>query len=133
MAGDAKIESSETSDGDEKRGTYADEGSDGDVDDEEDLVTAMAATTLATSDWAKAPSYPALYMSTTSEYLPPAPKSNIPVAEEVLEGVDEKKSKDTSWTLEGYENSLDVDHAFERFSKRVGYEAEQCIRYATVL
>lgn len=89
----------------------------------------MASTSLETSDWAKGPSYPALYLSTTSEYLPPAPKSNVAVADDVPEdGGDGKKSKDASWTLEGYENSLEIDQTFERFSKRVGYEPEQCIR-----
>ena len=47
---------------------------------------------------------------------------------------DDKASGDKGgaggWAMEGYENSMDVDHAFERFSKRVSYEGEQCLRYA---
>lgn len=100
-----------------------------DSESEGDLVTAMATTTLETSPWTSAPSYPPLYLSTTSEYVPPAPKVNF-ATEEVHEDDDDdgKKGKDATWTMEGYENSLEIDHAFERFSKRVGYEAEQCIR-----
>jgi pre-rRNA-processing protein TSR4 len=105
----------------------------GEEDSDDELVTAMATATLKDSPWASAPRYSPLYMSTTAEYLPPAPKSSIPVVEEVLEdNGNEKKSKETTWALEGYENSLDIDHAFERFSKRIGYEAEQCIRYVSL-
>lgn len=103
------------------------EGPEGDEDEE--LVTAMASTTLESATWVSVPSYPALYLSTVSEYLPPAPKTGIKIEEENEDEGSGKKSKDASWAMEGYENSLDVDHAFERFSKRAGYEAEQCIRY----
>lgn len=93
------------------------------------LVTALASTTLETSEWASAPAYDTLYLSTVAEYLPPAPKPKVPLDAQVNEDEAEGgKSKDASWALEGYENSLDIDHAFERFSKRVGYEGEQCLR-----
>ena len=111
--------------GDQEQGSDRDDDAE-DADDE--LVTAMASASLESSEWAQAPSYPALYLSTTAEYLPPAPKSNIPVADDISEDGDGKKNKDATWNLEGYEQSLDIDHAFERFSKRVGYEAEQCVR-----
>lgn len=99
--------------------------------DEEELVTALAATSLETSDWKASPGYDCMYMSTTAEYLPSAPKAKVPAEAQVSDDDDGKegKSKDSTWALEGYENSLDVDHAFERFSKRVGYEGEQCLRY----
>ena len=90
----------------------------------------MASVNLESSEWAKVPSYPALYLSTTAEYLPPAPKPDPPVVDDIPDdNGDGKKNKDATWLLEGYENSLDIDHTFERFSKRVGYEAEQCMRY----
>lgn len=93
------------------------------------LVTALASTTLEASDWSSAPAYGTLYLSTIAEYLPPAPKPKVPLDAQVNEDEAEgDKSKDASWALEGYENSLDIDHAFERFSKRVGYEGEQCLR-----
>ena len=111
-------------------GAEAGEDEDEEDDEDEELVTAMATATLDTSPWASAPRYSSLYMSTTAEYLPPTLKSSIPVVEEAPEeDGDGKKGKDVAWAMEGYENSMDVDHAFERFSKRVGYEAEQCIRY----
>ncbi|KAI0091792.1 programmed cell death protein 2 [Irpex rosettiformis] len=97
------------------------------------LVTAMAATTLESSPWASAPAYDVLYLSTIAEYLPPAPKPKLSISKEDEVNGDNmeggSKVKDTTWGLEGYENSLDIDHAFERFSKRVGYEGEQCLRY----
>ncbi|GJE91106.1 Programmed cell death protein 2 C-terminal domain-containing protein [Phanerochaete sordida] len=101
----------------------------GESNSDEELVTAMASSTLESTAWASAPSYPALYMSTMAEYVPPEQKSPFKV-EEVAEEVDDgKKGKDSTWAMEGYENSLDIDQVFERFIKRVGYEAEQCIRY----
>lgn len=102
--------------------------------EDETLATALAATTLESSAWKDAPHYDALYLSTDSEYLPPAPKPIIPASAVLVDDEDlDKKSKDASWSMEGYENSLDIDHVFERFTKRVGYEAEQCLRYAWLL
>ena len=48
-------------------------------------------------------------------------------------GDEDKKDKDISWAKETYEDSLEVDHVFERFTKRVGYEGEQCVRLVTFL
>lgn len=104
-------------------------GEESDEHDEEDLATRMASATLDGSNWASLPAYEPLYLSTISEYLPPVKKVKVPAGEEYVEEDDGKKSKDTSWALEGYENSIEVDHAFERFTKRVGYEGEQCLRY----
>ena len=126
-----KVDSSQEPESEDEQNGESDDGSE--EDDDEELVTAMASASLDTSEWAKAPSYPALYLSTTAEYLPPAPKSNVVATDDIPEdSADGKKIKDAFWTMEGYENSLDIDHAFERFSKRVGYEAEQCIRYVSV-
>ena len=105
------------------------ESSDEDDDDEDDeLVTAMASTTLDQSKWKEAPAYRSLYLSTTAEYLPAAPKPKIPPGTQVVDIDDDKGGKDNTWGMEGYENSLEVDHAFERFTNRVGYEGEQCLR-----
>ena len=57
------------------------------------------------------------------------------VAKKAGKKEDEKDSKEgNEWNaaMEGYENSLEVDHVFERFAKRVGYEGEQCIRYTLI-
>lgn len=104
--------------------------SDSDEQEDESLITAMASTTLDSSQWASVPAYDILYLSTVAEYLPPAPKPKISKDAQVNEDDLESggKSKDATWSMEGYENSLDIDHAFERFSKRVGYEGEQCLR-----
>lgn len=123
---DAPVESNETREESED-GVQSDKGSE--ADEDEELITAMALTTLESTVWVSAPSYPALYLSTVSEYLPPAPKTNVKFEEVHTDDDDSKTGRDISWAMEGYENSLEVDHAFERFSKRVGYEAEQCIRY----
>ena len=113
----------------------ASDDSDSDEQDEDDsLVTAMATASLDSSAWASVPAYDVLYLSTIAEYLPPAPKPKIPkevqINEDDIEA--EGRSKDATWASEGYENSLDIDHAFERFSKRVACEGEQCLRYAVI-
>jgi pre-rRNA-processing protein TSR4 len=95
---------------------------------DESLIVAMASTTIGPSPWASAPSYPPLYLSTTSEFLPARPKVKIPQVPD-LAGDDNKDDRSASWAFEAYENSLEVDHVFDRFTKRVGYEGEQCVRY----
>lgn len=107
-------------------GEEDDESDDGQAD-EETLVTALAGVSLVDSAWSSGPEYSPLYISTTSEYLPPPPKSKVAVPDEdaVNEG---GKNKGGGWALEGYENSLEVDNVFERFSRRVGYQSDQCIR-----
>ncbi|KAF5328161.1 hypothetical protein D9619_013450 [Psilocybe cf. subviscida] len=110
---------------------------DDDDEEEEELLTALAATSISDSAWTAAPSYPPLYLSTTSEYVPPEPKPKIPkdaLVDALLDDDDKgKKGKGgdgiESWAKEAYENSMDVDQVFERFMKRVGYEGEQCVRY----
>ncbi|RPD64306.1 hypothetical protein L226DRAFT_533597 [Lentinus tigrinus ALCF2SS1-7] len=105
--------------------------SEGGEDEADALAAAVQVTSLEDSPWTAAPAYSPLYLSTVSEYLPPPPKVKVPVGAAV-DVDDDKGAKDKdggSWALEGYENSMDVDHAFERFSKRVSYEGEQCLRY----
>lgn len=104
-------------------------------DDDDDidsgtLVTAMTATSIDESVWLAAPAYPPLYLSTTSEYLPPAPKAKLQPGMHVEDPAldDEEKGKGPSWAFEGYENSLETDYVFDRFVKRVGYEGDQCLR-----
>lgn len=96
---------------------------------EKSFLTAMAATTIEESPWKSAPSYLPIYLSTVSEYLPPQPKLKLPPGADIEDPSDDGKSgKDAPWAAEIYENSLDIDHIFERFTKRVAYEGEQCIR-----
>jgi pre-rRNA-processing protein TSR4 len=97
----------------------------------ESLIVAMSSTTIGTSPWASAPLYPPLYLSTISELLPPPPKAKLPPGTQVQDPVHDggKEGKNQSWAFEAYENSLEVDHVFDRFSKRVGFEGEQCVRY----
>lgn len=108
----------------------SDENSDNEEDADADLAAHMAKTALDDSQWTSAmTAYSPLYLSTVPEYLPPARKVKVPAGAEMNEDDEGKKTKDGGWTLEGYENSIEVDHAFERFTKRVGYEGEQCLRY----
>jgi pre-rRNA-processing protein TSR4 len=101
---------------------------------ERSLLTALASVTIAESPWRCAPSYPTLYLSTVGEYLPPQAKLKVPKGIQVSElRDDETKDKDVSWATETYENSLEMDHVFERFTKRVSYEGKQCVRSATNL
>ncbi|KAG2366967.1 programmed cell death protein 2 [Suillus spraguei] len=94
------------------------------------LITAMASTTINDSPWQSAPSFPPLYLSTTSEYLPPPPKTKIPQNARIEDPTDDdsKDGKDVSWAFEPYENSLEVDSVFDRFTKRVSNTGEQCLR-----
>ena len=69
------------------------------------------------------PSYPPLYMSTVGEYLSPEPKAKGNI--KVDDGLGDGK---TRGGLEAYENSMNVDEVFSRFTKRVECEGEQCIR-----
>ena len=106
-------------------------GSEGEgVGDDDPLASAVQSVSLQDSPWKDAPAYSPLYLSTVSEYLPPPPKIKVPAEGKVEEDVyEESKQKDGSgWGPEGYENSIEVDHAFERFNKRVSYEGEQCLR-----
>lgn len=119
----------------EEDGSEKDEDTQSDsTSSENSLLTALASVTIAESPWRCAPSYPTLYLSTVGEYLPPQAKPKVPKGIQVSElGDDETKDKDVSWATETYENSLAVDHVFERFTKRVGYEGKQCVRSATNL
>ena len=116
----------------------AEDGNEKDEDNQSDsassersLLTALASVTIAESPWRNAPSYPTLYLSTVGEYLPPQAKPKVPKGIQISElGDDEKKEKDVSWATETYENSLEMDHIFERFTKRIGYEGKQCVRSA---
>jgi pre-rRNA-processing protein TSR4 len=103
------------------------------ISSEKSLLTAMASATLGDSEWKSAPSYPPLYLSTASEYLPPQPKPKLPQGAHVTDPAEDdgKGNKDMSWVSEAYEDSLEMDHVFERFMKRVGYEGEQCVRSVT--
>lgn len=70
------------------------------------------------------PSYPPVYMSTVGEYLPPEPKAKANI--KVDDGLGDGKTKGG---LEAYENSMNVDEVFSRFTKRVECEGKQCIRW----
>lgn len=112
-----------------------------DADDDEDgsgseLVIAMASASVEESPWLASPAYkPPLYLSTIGEYLPPAPKSKVPAGVDVHDPAldDEEKGKGPSWAFEGYENSVELDHVFERFLKRAGFEGQQCLRLAFLM
>ena len=96
------------------------------VDEEaEDLAEALAKTTLndVYTVWEAMPSYPPVYMSTVSEYLPPEPKAKANIKAD--DGLGGSKTRGGS---EAYENSMHVDEVFSRFTKRVECEGEQCVR-----
>lgn len=101
---------------------------------ERSLITAMVSTTIDDSPWQASPYFPPIYLSTVSEYLPPPPKSKIPQSARIDDPADEdlKGGKDMNWAFEPYENSLDVDNVFDRFTKRVSNTGEQCLRLARI-
>ncbi|KZT27791.1 hypothetical protein NEOLEDRAFT_1176385 [Neolentinus lepideus HHB14362 ss-1] len=101
-------------------------------DSEESLVTALASASLEDSPWPAMPAYKPMYLNTTAEYLPPPPKTKVPPGAKIVDlDRDDGKDKDKNmtWLSEAYENSMEVDHVFERFMTRVGYEGKQCVRY----
>ncbi|KAF5362146.1 hypothetical protein D9756_002543 [Leucocoprinus leucothites] len=104
-----------------------DSGDDSDAS-EQSLTVALASTTLEDSPWKAAPAYEPLYLSTTSEYLHPQPKSKLPANVQVVDP-DSQDRNDPMWNNEAYENSLEIDNVFDRFAKRVSFESEQCLRY----
>lgn len=127
--GRTSVEIAEEDGGEKDEDTQSDSAS-----SERSLLTALASVTIAESPWRCAPSYPTLYLSTVGEYLPPQAKPKVPKGIQVSElGDEDTKDKDVSWATETYENSLEMDHVFERFTKRVGYEGKQCVRSATNL
>jgi pre-rRNA-processing protein TSR4 len=90
---------------------------------------ALASTTLEDTVWKATPAYEPLYLSTLSEYLPSHSKQKLPANVQVV-GPDIQDKNDPIWNNESYENSLEIDHVFDRFTKRVANESEQCLRSA---
>lgn len=96
---------------------------------EDSLITAMASVAVKESEWATAPSYRPIYLSTMTEYIPPAVKQkNLPDLRLGEQLGDDHGGKDASWGFEAYENMLKVDNVFDRFTKRINHAAEQCLR-----
>ena len=101
------------------------------------VLAAPANVPSSSSPWLAAPFYkPAYYLSTSSEYVPPAPRVKVPAAtldddREASVGkskkAEAKAEKEAKWE-EGYEDSMEVDKVFEKFARIAGYEGEQCIR-----
>ena len=102
------------------------EDSEDTVEEAEDLAEALARTTLddVYAVWKDMPSYPPIYMSTVSEYLPPEPKAKSNI--KIDDGLGDGRAKGGS---EAYENSMNTDEVFSRFTKRAECEGEQCIRW----
>jgi len=113
----------------------SDAESDDSASSEDSLVIAMASTRVEDSFWPAAPSYPAVYLSTLSEYIPQPPRAKASASATVEDPVEAggKAGKDSIWALETYENSLEIDNVFDRFTKRVGFTGEQCLRWVTIV
>lgn len=94
--------------------------------DKEDEVSELADKfheVLDLTKWESMPSHPPIYLATIEEvldstYAKPAPNSAVA-----------SFGDSGGFGPEIYENSLDTDLIFERFSKRVANEGEQCVRY----
>jgi len=97
-------------------------------DDADSLVTALTRTVISDSQWQSAPAYKPVYLSTVSEYLPPQPKQKLSSASQ-----GDMDDATGAWMSEKYENSMYVDPIFERFTRRVAAEGEQCVRYARLI
>jgi pre-rRNA-processing protein TSR4 len=113
----------------------SDAESDDSSSSEDSLITAMASTRVESSFWAAAPRYPAIYLSTLSECISQPAKEKVPTSVVIEDPVDGKsgKDKDSTWALESYENSVEIDNVFDRFTKRVEFVGEQCLRWVTTM
>lgn len=115
----------------------SDSESDSDAASDTSVFAAPSTVPTPSSPWHAAPAYePAYYLSTSAEYVPPAPRIKVPsgtVDDDREAGVgksrkaEERAGKEAKWE-EGYEDSTEVDKVFEKFARVAGYEGEQCIR-----
>jgi len=130
LFGAAPTEPPVVSNEDSVKGEEDEEGDPSDTEDEEggpnvpSITTALEATSLSSAnEWADVPSYGPIYLDTASEYIAP-PARTSKSTKQTGEGGDEGQ-----WGMEGYENIRQINEVFERFLKRTGEEATQCIRY----
>ncbi|KDQ19154.1 hypothetical protein BOTBODRAFT_127050 [Botryobasidium botryosum FD-172 SS1] len=108
------------------------EGDPSDTEDEEEadvpsLTAALEATSLSSAnEWADVASFGPIYLDTASEYIAPpsTARTGSKAARHAGEG-----GEDGQWGMEGYENIRQINEVFERFLKRTGEEATQCVRY----
>jgi pre-rRNA-processing protein TSR4 len=100
------------------------------IEQSEDVafVTAPTRADVRTSAWTDVPSYPPTYLSTVQEHIPSPSIVKHPAEAHIQDMGDNK-----DWISELFETSLNVDPVFDRFSRRVGYEGQQCIRYVDVV
>ena len=93
------------------------------------VVVALVSATLVDSLWQSAPSYPPQYLSTISEPIHPSSKApDGPIAGDFdAEGLNPEGHAGAS---EKYENSMHMDHLFDRFNERAAREPQQCVRCA---
>lgn len=97
---------------------------DSDKEDEvSELADALHDTTLDLSKWQSMPSHSPNYLATVEEVLTSSTEPKLVGGQTTGDGGDGGAGPET------YENSLDTDQLFERFSRRVANEGEQCIRY----
>jgi hypothetical protein len=108
-----------------------DEYEDDDASSTSSIVVALASTTLSDSQWITSPAYSPIYLSTTSEeYLEPEVEGTDNLSAITL---DDSQDNRDGWASEKYENSLEIDHVFDGFSRRVAAEAHQCVRLVSRL
>jgi len=115
--------------------SHTEENSESDVSDEDDdqsidqATESLAKASLGDKpEWENVPHYSATYLSTVNEPLPP-PVANSKSQSKLEDEVLGSEVAPSGWTTEGYENSLAVDMVFEKFTKRVSLDPEQCVRY----
>lgn len=94
---------------------------------QEDDVTALADelhdVSLDTSQWDSLPSHPAKYLATIDEVI-----TTTTARAMSKEYTDDASVGGEVTGPELYENSLDTDPLFDRFTRRVSNEGEQCVR-----
>ena len=93
------------------------------------VAVALASARLVDSLWQSAPSYPPQYLSTISEPIHPSSKTPGRLTAGNVDA-DEFNPEGHPWTSEKYENSMHMDHLFDRFNERAAREPQQCVRCA---
>ncbi|KAF7302711.1 hypothetical protein HMN09_00906000 [Mycena chlorophos] len=109
-----------------------DEESESDSDSDSEPLVVLAKSTSENSPWRSAPRFDPVYLSRDFEPDQPSTQSKLPAGVQMVDSLDDSGSTgDNDFTdmAEAYENTLHIDQVFDRFTKRVGLNSAQCLRY----
>nr|GAT61031.1 predicted protein [Mycena chlorophos] len=109
-----------------------DEENESDSDSDSEPLVVLAESTSENSPWHSAPRFDPVYLSRDLEPEQPSARSKLPSGVQMVDSLDDSRpTGDNDFTdmAEAYENTLHIDQVFDRFTKRVGLNSAQCLRY----